>query len=424
MGLRSYFKDRFTIRNAIALNSPELLEMLGLGSSASSNKLSEVTYFTCLRILSESLAKLPLKMYQDTENGTVKVNGHPLNAIRTRPNPYMTASTFWACVELNRNHYGNSYVYIAESRKGDKTLWILPSNEVAIWVDNAGVFNTQNAMWYVWTDSRTSKQYRFRHDEVLHFKTSVSMDGITGLAIKDILKVPIENAQRSSTYLNNYYKNGLMGKAVLNYTGDLDRKAANKMVSKIEEFASGTQNAGKIIPLPLGLQLQPLNISMTDAQFLDISKYTALQIAGAFGIKPSMINNYDKGNYANVETQQRDFYVNTLLAILKSYEEEISYKLLLNKELEEGYRFKFNANGILRADFKTQVEGLARGVGAGIWTPNEAREMMDLPSKENGDNLIVNGTFIKIEDVGQQYGVKDASKGGENDELDEDKESD
>lgn len=401
------FLNKFKPNNSINLNSDDFLKMLGIDSSVPGDKLSEVTYFTCMRLLAESIAKLPLKMYKDTENGTLKVFNHPLySLLRSRPNPYMTASTFWATVEMNRNHYGNSYVWISANRSGIKDLWILPSDNVQIWIDDQGYFGQNNAVWYIYTDPKTGKMYKFRHDEVLHFKTTVSLDGITGLAIKDILQIPIENAQRNGSYLNNYYKNGLMGKAVVYYTGDLSQSGARKMASKIEEFASGTQNAGKIVPLPMGFQLQPLNISMADAQFLEISKYTALQIAGAFGIKPAMINNYDKGNYANVETQQRDFYVNTLLAILKSYEEEITYKLLSNDELKKGYRFKFNVNGILRADFATQMNGLAQGVNNGIYTPNEAREMLDLPAQDNGDSLIVNGTFIKMENVGQQYGVE------------------
>ncbi|ADU30357.1 phage portal protein, HK97 family [Evansella cellulosilytica DSM 2522] len=420
MGLKDFF-NRFSpsnIKNSVSLNSDEFLKMLGLDSSISSNKLSEVTYFTCLRLLSESLSKLPLKMYQEIERGTIKAPNHNLNHLLKRPNPYMTPSTFWSTVELNRNHHGNSFVYIAGTAKPE-SLWILPSDQVQIWIDNAGWFKQKNAIWYIYTDTNTGKMYKFRHDEILHFKTSVSLDGISGLAVKDILKVNIENGQRTSSYLNNYYKNGLMGKAIVYYTGDLSKGNAKKMAAKIEDFASGTDNAGKVIPLPVGFELKPLNISMTDSQFLEISKYTALQIAGAFGIKPSMINNYDKGNYANVETQQRDFYVNTLLHILKSYEEEITFKLLSNQDIRDGYKLKFNANAILRADFKTQIDGIVKGVVSGVYTPNEGREMVDLPPIEGGDEAIVNGTFIKLKNVGQQYGVKG---GDNNNEVDEDQE--
>lgn len=268
----------------------------------------------------------------------------------------MTSSTFWSTVEANKNHYGNAYVYVNTERDKVKDLWILPSEHVQIWIDNAGIFQRENAIWYIWGDNKSGKQYRFRYDQVMHFKTSLSLDGISVIAVKDILKISIENIQSGALYLNNYFSNGLMGKAVVQYTGDLDHDKAKKMAAKIEEFSNGLKNAGRIVPLPLGFQLTPLNVNMADAQFLEINKYTALQVAGAFGIKPAQVNNYDKGNYANVETQQRSFYVDTLLYILKNYEEEMSYKLLLSDEFQNGYCFKFNVNGILRADFAIQME--------------------------------------------------------------------
>ena len=81
-----------------------------------------------------------------------------------------------------------------------------------------------------------------------------------------------------------------------------------------------------------------------------MKKFNALQIAGAFGIKPNQINDYEKSSYANSEMQQLSFYVDTVLFILKQYEEEINYKLLNKEEIEEGIFFKFNEKVILRTD--------------------------------------------------------------------------
>ena len=106
--------------------------------------------------------------------------------------------------------------------------------------------------------------------------------------------------------------------------------------------------------------------------------------------------------------QKLSFYVDTLLFILKQYEEEISYKLLTEEEQLDGFYFKWNVNSILRADIKTQMESLATGVNNGIYLINEARAYIDLPKVEGGDKPIVNGNYIPLSDVGDQY-----SKGGE-----------
>jgi len=166
---------------------------------------------------------------------------------------------------------------------------------------------------------------------------------------------------------------------------------------------SGAKNAGRIVPVPFGMQLQPLNVKLTDSQFFELKKYSALQIAGAFGIKPNQINDYEKSSYSNSESQQLSFLVDTMLYILKGYEEEINYKLLTKEERKDGYYYKFNEKVLLRVDSKTQSEMLRNYVIGSIYTPNEAREYLDKPRNEFGDQLIANGNIIPLEKIGSQY---------------------
>ena len=369
----------------VNMNNSLFLEWLGIGSDTPKDKLSESTYFACMKILAESLGKLPLKMYQSTEKGIIKSDKADMyNILRFRPNPYMTSTIFWSTVEMNRNHYGNAYVWCQYKGPQLKDIWIMPSRDVSILIDNEGIFGAVNKVWYRYNDSYTGKTYTFSSDEVMHFKTSMTFDGITGIPVRKILKQTVNGALESQKYMNNLYKNGMTGKAVLEYTGDLDKTAKERLVKGFEDFANGSDNAGKIIPVPLGMKLVPLDIKLTDAQFFELKKYSSLQIAAAFGIKPNQINDYEKSSHASVEAQNLAFYVDTLLYVLKQYEEEITYKILSNKLIEDGYYFKFNVNVILRAESKTQMEVLASGVNNGVYKIDEAREHLDLPMVEGG----------------------------------------
>lgn len=402
--LKRLFKNE-----TVDMMNPKLLEWLGIDPDTPKDKLSEATYFACLKILAESLGKLPLKMYQNTEKGIVKSDKMDLyNVLRLRPNPYTTSTVFWSTVEMNRNHYGNAYVWCRFQGPQLKDLWIMPSQDVTVVVDDKGILGTKDKIWYRYNDRHTGKMYTFSSDEVMHFKTSSTFDGLIGMPVRDILKTTVDGALESQKFMNNLYKTGLTGKAVLEYTGDLNQEARERLIKGFEQFANGSKNAGKIIPVPLGMKLVPLNIKLTDSQFFELKKYTALQIAAAFGIKPNQINDYEKSSYASAEAQNLAFYVDTLLYILKQYEEEITYKTLSDQMIRDGYFWKFNVNVILRADIKTQMEALAKGVNNGIYTPNEARSYLDLPAEEGGDMLMVNGNYIPITMVGQQY-----KKGGE-----------
>lgn len=360
---------------------------------------------------------MPLKLYRETEKGIVKVPSNKAHKLlKVRPNPLMTPSTFWATIEQNRNHYGNAYVWVRRKFKRAKyggsyeiqDFWVMPSDSVQVLIDDQGYFGAKGRIWYAYTDKYSGQQYVFNSDDVLHFKTSYSFDGILGIPVKEILKSTLEGGLESQNFMNNLYKSGLTAKAVLEYTGDLNEESRKKLVAGFESFANGSQNSGKIIPVPLGMKLTPLNIKLTDSQFFELKKFTALQIAGAFGIKPNQINDYEKSSYANSEMQQLSFYVDTELFILKQYEEELNYKTLDEDEIDQGDFYKFNEKVILRTDSKTQIESLSKAVNNGIYTPNEAREYLDKPSKDGGDQLVMNGNYIPITMVGKQY-----MKGGE-----------
>ncbi len=410
-----------TIRPAAGADDERLLEWLGI-SGTPKKVLGEVTYFTCLKMLSETLGKMPIKFYQQTERGIEEAGANTAyNLLRTRPNPQMTPTTFWGTVENNRNHYGNAYVWIQREFKrkkygGDieiKNLWIMPSSDVTVIVDDKGVFGAEGDVYYWYTDKYSGESYCFPSSDVMHFKTSMSFDGLTGAPVRDILKLTIEGGLESQNFMNNLYKGGLTARAALQYTGDLSPKLEKQLIARLEEYANGANNAGKFIPIPIGMKLEPLNIKLTDSQFFELKKYSALQIAGAFGIKPNQINDYEKSSYANSEMQNISFYIDTELYVLKQYEEEINYKLLEPSETAAGKHFKFNENVILRTDAKSQATILTGYVQNGIYTPNEARSFMNKPRMEGGDNLICNGNYIKVADIGKDQEGGDG-EGGEN----------
>lgn len=396
-------------------NSEEkkFIEGLGMASDVDNMKdLSQTVYYICLKHLSETISKMPWEKRILTEKrGKEKVFDKDVDLLlNLKPNPYCTSTTFWATVELNRLHYGNSYVYIEASRYGKpKNLWILPSNEVQIWIDNASILGTENGVWYIWQDSKSGKRYKFLKDEILHFKTSVSFDGISGIATKDILRLQIETGKSAIVFLNKLYKNNMFGsKLVVKYTGSLQDSSEKLLAEKLEKFSS-TSGAGKIIPMPLGFDTQLLDMKLADAQFFENNQFSALQLAAAFGIKPNIINDYSKSSYSNSETQQIDFYVNTLQPLFTSYQQEVSTKLLSQKDLEKGYRFEINEKILFKMDSKSSAEYYAKLVMNFMMTPNEAREQLDLPYIEGGNVLIGNGNAINLESVGAQYkkGVKD-----------------
>lgn len=407
-------------RRSVDLNDAELLEWLGISSDRPRKQLSEVTYYTCLKMLSETMGKLPLKYYQETGQGRIRAEPTDTTyVLAVRPNEFMTPSTMWSVVEMNCQHYGNGYIWLRQKYIKGKyggsyrvlDAWPMQSNYVQVLMDDKGIFGAKGKLYYQYNDPRTGEIYVFKSSEIIHIKTWFSFDGILGEPVRSILKYTIEGASESQRYMNNLYKSGLTASMAMQFTGEIEEGKRKKLQEKYEKYLTGPKNAGKVVPVPVGLTLTPLKVSLVDAQFFELKKYSALQIAGAFGIKPNQINNYEKSSYANSETQQLAFLVDTMSYRLKQYEEEINAKALTLQQAKEGYLYKFNEKAILRADSKTQMENLSKAVNNGIYTPNEARAYIDMPWQEGGDVLMVNGNYIPITMVGNQYG----KKGGETD---------
>lgn len=426
MGILNKALGFFGVKNqvAVGMNDDELLEWLGINKKTKT--LSEVTYFTCLKMLCETMGKLPLKYYQETANGKIRAEPDDITRLFTvRPNRIMTPTTFWSTVELNRQHHGNGYVwmrrgFVKQKYGGEyKTLdmWILPTQYTSVVMDSTGIFAGKGQLYYEYTDPKTGEFYVFPDTDVMHFKTSHTFDGIMGKPVREIIGELIDGAKGGQDYSSNMSKNGLAGAMVLQYAEDLDKAKIQKLKAKYKSYMEDARNAGGVIPVPPGLELKPVAMNLTDAQFYEIRKYTALQIAAGFGIKPNQLNDYEKSSYANSELQQLAFLVDTMAYHLKGYEEEINYKAVSPEAYAQGFFYKFNEKAVLRTDARSQMTIIKLGLD-GIYSHNEARRLLDLPDTEGGDVVTVNGSVIPLSMVGQQYMPKQnnasTGEGGDN----------
>ena len=264
---------------------------------------------------------------------------------------------------------------------------------------------------YEYQIPNSSKTILFSDKEILHLKGGLSEDGIVGKSVRETLYTAFNGAKKSSQFLNELYDNGLTANAIIKYTGDLDRAKKKKLVEELSTFS--TSGSERFIPLPFGMDITPLDLKLTDSQFYELKKYSALQIAAAFGIKPNHLNDYEKSSYANSEMQNLTFYVDTLLYIITLYEEEFNYKMLTEEERNKGYNFEINVASILRGDLKTQADSLARLVQASVYQVNEARNYLGMPKIDKGDTVMVNGSYVRLEEIGKAYDRYNNAKGGE-----------
>jgi len=408
----------YDYKQTVELN--QLLDFLGISDSLTDDALKEATYFACMKVLSECMGKIPLKVMRHTErDGTLSQRKHRFyRVLLKRPNSYTAASTFWALMELWRNHYGNAYALIDQRKPEAPQLYPLDPSEITIFYDDARILADIPDVYYQY--SHGGCQLVFKSYEILHFKNFLTRDGITGIPTRKQIADTLAGALKAQDMQNSLYKSGMTAKAVLQYTGSLSDENVKALRDGITAYAKGSvdKETGGIIPIPLGFTLTPLNIKLTDSQFLELKQYSALQIASAFGIKPDQIGDYTKSSYASSESQQISFLVDTMLFILKQYEEEIEEKILSEEEIQAGYTVKFNTRVLMRVDQFTQINSISTAISNFLYMPNEGREFLDLPAVEGGNQLLGNGGTIPLTMIGEQY-RKDGDTNAENPENSE-----
>lgn len=372
--------------------------------------LGEITYFTCLKTLSESLGKMPVYLMDENKN---RIKNHATSyLLQVAPNEIHTPAQLFTYFEYCRNHYGNAYAYIQRNLFHciEKIIPLDP-RRVQIWIDNSENFSARGYLYY-YTDERTGKSYWFNQEDILHFKSWVTEpNGYAGKSVREILVTSFSGIKASTKFLSNLYSHGLLANAVVKFTGDLKRESQDLLLNEIEKQAR--DNDRRMITLPIGFDLQKLDLTLADSQFYELKKYSALQIAAAFGIPPFQLNDLEKSSYSNAAMQNLQFYTSTLLYILSNYEQEMNRKLLSQEENSAGLGFKFNVATILRGDVSEQADIIQRLVSCGVYSPNDARRWLDQPPIEGdaGNKYLVNGSMTPLEMAGAAYKGGDKNVG-------------
>ena len=317
MDIFSKLKDKFKNESdqiTIGLNPTwkELREFFRSDiEEISDSKLTSSTYYSCMLIRCNAIAKLSIRLMQEQDKqGSRKAKEHPLyDLLKNRPNPFISAHDFLWATEFQRLEYGNAFWVYDTSRGTVKNLYLLDSTRVEIIIDDIGILNNKNSIYYIYNDPKKG-QLIYRNEDILHFK-NFAMTGIKGTSIKKFIGDIISNEQYSTKVLKGKYKNGLQDPIIVQYIGDLNDAKQQKIKKKFQDIG-GAKNAGKVVPIPTDFKVEQLETKLVNSQFFQLQGLTTRQIANGFGVKGFQLNDMEKSSYNNIEQQNRAFYSDTL----------------------------------------------------------------------------------------------------------------
>lgn len=364
--------------------------------------LQTTAVYACVRILSETIASLPLHVYRYTEGGKAKDTEHVLyTLLHDEPNPDMTSFVFRETLMSHLLIWGNAYAQILRDRSGQVIgLYPLLPDQMSVHRSEKGkLFYVYNRYEEDNPNFQEKGSIVLSQEEVLHIP-GLGFDGLIGYSPIALAKNAVGMTLACEEYGASFFGNGANPGGVLEHPGILKDPA--KVRDSWNAVYQGTRNAHKVAVLEEGMSYKQIGIPPEEAQFLETRKFQINEIARLFRIPPHMVGDLEKSSFSNIEQQSLEFVKYTLDPWVVRFEQALKKSLLLPEEKKTHF-IKFNVDGLLRGDYQSRMNGYAIGRQNGWLSTNDIRELEELnpiPPEEGGDLYLINGNMTKLKDAG------------------------
>ncbi len=387
------------IKNDVSLTSPPqwLIDYLGGESTSSGQTVTPETSRTvasayrCGDIISNDVAKMPLKVFNRRSNQINQVEPDPVlrnlaYLLEISPNRYQwTPFLFKKALMQWLLYWGNAYVW--QPPGWPRQLLILPANKTE------PVFDKYENLWYKTEISGVTRYLPMV--EVMHTLINPDQTGYLGRSVITYARESIGRQLGAHETMGKFYKNGLNPSGLLWVNGDVDKAARDKIKEQYASVMGGSENAYNLAVFDNKItKFEPVTMKPIDMQFLESTQATDTDIANFFGVPLYKLNS-GKQSYQSNEQQNLDYLTTTLDPHLVQLEQAGRLKWIA--EREQGFTYlKFIRDALLRTDSKTRADYKRTLIESGQMTPNEARSLDDMSPYPDGDAYYMASNIAQI----------------------------
>lgn len=346
--------------------------------------------WAAVRIISESIASLPINIVEEFANGEkLRIKSHPLySLLNYAPNKIMTPFGFFETNLLSLCLYGNSYSKIIRDGSGR------PISLEFLHPSNIEIKSYDGDIYYHRTDTEDEM---YLASEIIHF-VGLSNDGIHGISPIEKARENIGLGLAAQKFGARFFNSGGQPSGSLSTDKTLSAEAVERLRASFNNRYAGVGNTQQTIVLEEGLEFKPISIPPDQAQFLATRTFSIQEIARIFRVPPHLLADLTKSSFNNIVEQELEFVTHTIRPYIVRIEQELERKLLLSTERNR-FSLKFNLEALLRADPKTRSEFYRSMVSNGIMTINEVRAKEDLNPIEGGNQNLVQLNMTDINNL-------------------------
>lgn len=347
-----------------------------------STALTYSSVFAATNLISSDVARVALNIYERTpDDNREKRRDHPAyRLLNRRSSPYQPAFTFRQTLMSHALLHGNGYARIFRDRLARPYgLEILAARQVT------PKLLTDGRLVYEFTH-KTGATETIASDDVFHVK-GLGDDGIQGHSIIKLASNSWGMGLAAEKHGNKHFSKGARPNIVLKTAARLDKQQADALLDSFEARHNGADGVGRPALAAGGLEVMPLTISNSDAQWLQSRAFQRIEVAAWFGLPPHKLGDSSRVAYNSLEAEERSYVAGTLMRWFKAWEAEVESKLMTERELDADWYAEHNVDGLIQGDFSTQTATAVQLRSAMIISQNEARKKLNLPTIEGGDTF-------------------------------------
>ena len=221
----SIFSGLFKSRDKPVNRTPGSAYTFYMGGSSAGKPVTErsamqmTAVYSCVRILAEAVAGLPLHLYRYTEEGgKEKAVDHPLYLLlHDEPNPEMSSFVFRETLMTHLLLWGNAYAQIIRNGKGEViALYPLMANRMSVNRDDKGRLYYQYTRSSDEANPTKNSTVNLEPSDVLHIP-GLGFDGLVGYSPIAMAKNAIGLAIATEEYGSKFFANGAAPSGVLEH---------------------------------------------------------------------------------------------------------------------------------------------------------------------------------------------------------------
>jgi HK97 family phage portal protein len=364
--------------------------------------LSATAVWAGVRIIAETVAMLPLELYERQDDRTKK----PARAltlwkvIHDEPNPEQTSFEFREMQQGFLLLWGNCYAQKIYNGRGEVSeLWPLVP-----WRVTPERTANNTLVYRVRLPGNQGGEVTLPADDVLHIK-GFSSGGVLGDNVVEKFRNSIGLSLAAEEFGGRFFGNGLTASGGLEFPGKLGVEGRKNVRDSFTEAHGGVGKSHRLMILEEGMKWFQMTVDPEKAQALQTRKFQVTEVSRILRLPPHLLYDLERSTFTNIEHQGLEFVTYSMQPWLTRWEQRLNRSLLLPSQRQK-YFTQFEVKGLLRGDVAARSAFYQQMFNVGAYSPNDILNHEGEQPVEGGDQRFVQLNLTPLDQIAEMVAAQ------------------